>query len=173
MNKNRLDLALKAAIGALLTALVVIVALGVREPRVIEAGDTAPDFTITTDQGQKISPTNFGGRVLVLHFWASWCGPCIEEAPALNDFTRKVAGSGVVVVGLSIDSKEEAYKRFIQKYQVAFQTARDPDSNISASYGTFKVPETYIIDRSGKVVQKIIAEGNWTDPAMVNFVKSL
>jgi len=77
-----------------------------------------------------------------------------------------------VVLGVSIDTNEAAYRRFLSRHPVAFQTGRDPDSNISASFGTYKVPETYIIDRTGKVVQKIIGEGDWGD-AMVGYVKSL
>lgn len=171
MTKSKIDLALKILIGGLLAALIVIIAGSLNE-RVVKAGDTAPDFSITTDQGRKVTATNFGGKVLVLHFWASWCTPCVEEAQPLNEFQRKVADSGVVVLGVSIDTNESAYRRFITMNKIAFETARDPEANISASYGTFKVPETYIIDRTGKVVQKVIGEGDWGD-ATVNFVKSL
>src|ERR1051325_1224725 len=155
MTKSKVDLAIKIFICGLLAALIVIIAGSLNE-RVVKAGDSAPDFSITTDHGRKITATSFGGKVLVLHFWASWCGPCVEEAPPLNEFTRKVADSGVVVLGVSIDSNENAYRKFIAANNIQFETARDPESNISASYGTFKVPETYIIDRNGKVVQKVI-----------------
>jgi len=171
MKTSRLDLALKILIGGLLAVLIVIIAGSLNE-RVVKAGDTAPDFSITTDHGRKITATNFGGKVLVLHFWASWCGPCVEEAAPLNEFQRKVADSGVVVLGISIDRNEKAYNKFLAANHIGFETVRDPEANISTSYGTFKVPETYIIDRSGKVVQKIIGEGDWGDAA-VNYVKSL
>lgn len=171
MTKTKTDLAIKVLIGFLLVALVVVIA-GTLNERVVKAGDTAPDFTITTDRGQKIRAGDFAGKVVVLHFWASWCPPCVDEAPALNEFARKVAGSGVVVLGVSSDTNEAAYRKFLSKYQVAFQTARDPEGNISALYGTFKYPETYIIDRTGKVAQKIIGEGDWGD-VTVNYVKSL
>ncbi len=171
MPKDKVDLAIKIVIAGLLVALVFVIAGTIRE-RVVKAGDTAPGFSVTTDRGQKITPTNFGGKTLVLHFWASWCAPCVEEAPALNEFAKKVADSGVVVLGISIDTNENAYRKFLSRYEIAFETARDPDENISSSFGTFKVPETYIIDRSGKVVQKIIGEGDWGDAA-VNYVKSL
>ena len=171
MKKSKVDLALKIIIGGLLVVLIVIIA-GTLNERIVKAGDTAPDFSITTDRGKTITATNFGGKVLVLHFWASWCGPCVDEVPSINEFQKKVADSGVVVLGVSVDTNENAYRKFLDKYQVAFQTARDPDANISTSYGTFKYPETYIIDRSGKVVQKVIGEGDWGDAA-VNYVKSL
>jgi len=171
MKKSKIDLALKIIIGGLLVVLIVVIA-GTLNERIVKAGDTAPNFSITTDRGKTITATNFGGKVLVLHFWASWCGPCVEEVPSLNEFQKKVADSGVVVLGISVDTNVNAYRKFLDKYQVAFQTARDPDANISTSYGTFKYPETYIIDRSGKVVQKVIGEGDWSDAA-VSYVKSL
>lgn len=171
MKQSKVDLAIKVLIGGLLAALVVVIASSLNE-RVVKAGDTAPNFSITTDHGRKITPTDFGGKVLVLHFWASWCAPCVEEAAPLNDFARNVSASGVVVVGVSIDTNQKAYNKFIAQNKIAFETFRDPEANISASYGTFKVPETYIIDRTGKVVQKVIGEGDWGE-GVVNYVKSL
>jgi peroxiredoxin len=171
MSKSKVDLAIKLMIAGLTVALIVIIA-GTLNERIVKAGDTAPDFTITTDRGQKITASNFGGKVLVLHFWASWCGPCVEEVPSLNEFQKKVADAGVVVLGISVDTNEAAYRKFLSKYQVAFKTARDPSADIAASYGTFKYPETYIIDHTGKVVQKVIGEGDWGDAA-VSYVKSL
>jgi peroxiredoxin len=170
--RDNLGLALKAALGLLVVVLVAVVAGTLRE-KVIETGDTAPAFSIKTDQGREISPTSFGGKLLVLNFWASWCQPCVEEVPSLNDFATKYAGQGVVVVGVSIDRNEKLYRDFIRRYKVPFQTARDPDTNISGSYGTFKVPETYIIDRAGKVVQKVVGPQNWSDPAYLNFFQTL
>src|SRR5260370_40044295 len=80
MTKSKIDLALKILIGGLLAALIVIIAGSLNE-RVVKAGDTAPDFSITTDQGRKVTSTNFGGKGLALHFWASWGTPCREDAP--------------------------------------------------------------------------------------------
>ena len=111
--------------------------------------------------------------MLVLNFWATWCPPCIQEMPSLDQFQRAFAGSGVVVLGVSVDRNPQAYRALVQKTKVAFLTARDPEARISAEYGTFKYPETYIIDRSGKVVQKIIGPTNWTDDKMVNQIKAL
>jgi cytochrome c biogenesis protein CcmG/thiol:disulfide interchange protein DsbE len=98
--------------------------------------------------------------------------PCVEEVPALNEFTRKVAGAGVVVLGISADRNPAAYQKFLKANHVEFDTALDRDEEISSSYGTFKFPETYIIDRLGKVYEKFPGVGEWTD-ALVQRVKSL
>ena len=171
MPKNRIDLGLKVAIGVLIAVLAFIVVRSMQD-RVIEAGNSAPGFTITTDQGKPLSLADYSGKVVVLHFWASWCEPCVEEVPALNEFTRKVAPAGVVVLGVSADGKKSNYERFIRNHHVEFQTVLDAKADVSASYGTYKFPETYIIDRNGKVYEKIVGVGNWGD-SLVQRVKSL
>ena len=156
-----------------LTGALVWVVKGTLEQRVINAGDLAPEFRIVTDSGKTVTRTDFGGRILVLNFWASWCAPCVEEIPSLQAFQKTLASDGVVVLGVSIDANEKLYHRFLDRFKVTFPTARDPEANISASYGTFQIPETYIIDNSGKVREKIISNTNWMDPELLKRVKSL
>ena len=81
--QSKLDVALKAGIGVLLAALAFVIVNSLRE-RITDVGDTAPSFSIVTDQGRRITPTSFGGRLLVLNFWATWCAPCVEEVPSLS-----------------------------------------------------------------------------------------
>jgi peroxiredoxin len=143
------------------------------QERIIDIGDTAPKFSITSDSGRNFTRADFGGKVLVLNFWATWCPPCVEELPSLNAFQKQFADKGVVVLGVSVDKNADAYRQFLSRTKVDFQIARDPEANISASYGTFKYPETYIINREGKVVQKIIGPTNWTAPEMITAVRAL
>jgi cytochrome c biogenesis protein CcmG/thiol:disulfide interchange protein DsbE len=169
---RHLDKVLPGAIAVMAAALVWVVA-GTLEPRIVKAGDLAPDFRIVTDSGRTITRSDFGGKLLVLNFWASWCPPCVEETPSLNAFQKRMGPDGVVVLGVSIDANEKLYKQFVDRYKVAFSTARDPEANISASYGTFQIPESYIIDRTGRVREKIISNANWMDPEFLARVKSL
>src|SRR4051794_37975451 len=143
------------------------------EERIVNVGDQAPNFSITTASGRTVSVKDFGGKVLVLNFWATWCPPCVQEMPSLNQFAATMKDSGVVVLAVSIDKNEKAYKTFVQRARPAFETAYDPDANISSDYGTYKWPETYVIDRTGKVVQKLISNQEWMDPQIVNSVKAL
>jgi thiol-disulfide isomerase/thioredoxin len=158
MNSSKFDLALKAGIGVLLVALAVVIAGSLRD-HITDVGDTAPAFSITTDQGHRITPTDFGGRVLVLNFWATWCPPCVEETPSLSEFQKRLAASGVVVVGVSVDKNPKLYNQFLKRF--------------SNSYGTYQYPETYVIDRNGKVVQKVIGSRNWMDPDNISSIQSL
>jgi peroxiredoxin len=158
---------------AVLAIALVWVVSGVLEPKIVKAGDMAPDFRIVTDAGRTVTRSDFGGKLLVLNFWASWCPPCVEETPSLNAFQQQMKPDGVVVLAVSIDANEKLYHQFIERYKVAFNTARDPEANISASYGTFQIPESYIIDRTGRVREKIISNTNWMDPEFLARVKSL
>jgi peroxiredoxin len=86
----------------------------------------------------------------------------------------------VVVLGVSVDRNDQQFANFVKRFQVLFPTARDPQENLSYRYGTYKIPESYIIDRNGKVVRKFAGlperDGqaiSWMDPELVGFVKSL
>ena len=179
MAQSTVDQGIKIAIGALLAVLAAVIVYTI-DDHSVQAGDTAPNFSVTTDNGMRMSPRDFGGKVLVLNFWASWCPPCIQEAPSLNDFQRMLAGSGVVVLGISVDRNEKMYQAFLKRFGVAFPTVRDPSEDINYRYGTYQIPETYIIDRNGKVARKYAglpdrdgATIPWTDPELISFVKSL
>ncbi len=135
-------------------------------------GAPAPAFTITTDTGKKVTQDSFGGKLLVLHFWATWCGGCVQEIPSLNVFQRRFADKGVVVVAVSIDKNPEKYKDFLEKIPVSYATARDPNADISTEYGTFQYPETYLI-KDGRVIRKYANAENWTTDDITQYVESL
>ena len=139
----------------------------------VQEGDEAPEFNLTSDQGQAIQLKGLRGKLVILNFWATWCQPCVEEIPSLGRLSEQFASRGVVVLGVSVDQDREVYKRFLDRAGVRFLTARDPERKISRLYGTFKFPETYLIDRSGKVVQKVIGKAEWMDPEMLRYMEQL
>ena len=140
--------------------------------RIVEVGDSAPRFSVKSDSGRTLTRSDFGGKVLVLNFWATWCPPCIEEIPTLDAMQRRLASEGVVVLAVSVDRNENTYRGFLNQAKVTFQTAWDPEADISARYGTFKYPETYIINRDGKVVAKYISNRNWMDEQILREIRS-
>ena len=163
---------IQAAIAVCLAGLAWVVAATYRE-KVVVPGDSAPGFTVTTDDGRTLSPTSFGGKLLVVHFWATWCPPCVTEMPSLDAFQRQYASAGVVVLGISVDENAQAYRSFLQRMKVSFATARDPEAGIASSYGTWQYPETYIVDREGKVLEKVISNADWMDPERQSSIRRM
>jgi cytochrome c biogenesis protein CcmG/thiol:disulfide interchange protein DsbE len=142
---------------------------GSRPPRI---GTAAPQFTVQ-DADRKVDLHDFQGKILVLNFWATWCAPCVEEMPSLVDLQRRLGPKGITVVGVSVDISGDAYQRFLKDHQIDFLTVRDPDHKSSDLYGSFKFPETYIIDRNGVVRRKFIGAVDWSQPEIVDFLTKL
>ena len=170
MQSSNTDRLLRGGIVLLAAILVFFIYSGIHE-RVVVAGDTAPDFTITADNGQTVSLPAFKGKLLVLNFWASWCPPCVQETPSLSQFAAAYAPKGVVVLGISVDKDEKAYRNFIQRFKPNFLTARE--FKIHEDYGTYMYPETYIINSQGKVLHKLAEPVEWMDPRMTQLIDSL
>jgi peroxiredoxin len=170
MQSVKIDRLLRVSIVVLAAVLLYVIYAGIHE-RVVVAGDSAPEFTIATDSGRTVSIPNFGGKILVLNFWASWCPPCVEETPSMSRFAQEYAAKGVVVLGVSVDKDEKAYNAFLQKFKPAFLTARELKTH--EDYGTFMYPETYIIDTNGKVLRKYAEEVDWLAPDTIKYINSL
>lgn len=168
----KLDRIIEAGIVVTLCAFVGVLYLSLHD-NVVKAGDRAPDFALKADNGQTVTAKDFGGKLLILNFWATWCPPCINEVPSLNQLQKTLGPDGVVVLGVSEDEDPQAYKSFLAKFQVSFLTVRDPTRAIKQRYGTDKIPETYLINRDGKVVEKVVSDADWSSERMIEHVKSL
>lgn len=168
----KLDRIIETGIGVLLCTFIGVLYLSLHD-NVVKAGDRAPDFSIKADNGQTVTARDFGGKLLILNFWATWCPPCITEMPSLNKLEQTLGRDGVVVFGISEDKDPQAYKDFLAKFQVSFLTVRDPTLAIKQEYGTIQIPETYLISRDGKVVEKVVSDVDWSSERMIEHVKSL
>ena len=168
---SNLNTLLRAALGILIAAFLGLLVYNLRDTSAKEGGK-APEFSIVTDGGERITPQSFNGKILVLNFWASWCAPCVEEVPSLSAMSKRFAGQGVKVVAVSIDKRRDKYRAFLQKLPVSFQTAWDPKADISAQYGTFQIPETYII-KDGRIMRKFPQAEDWTSDDLTQYLHSL
>ena len=141
---------------------------GGRPPRI---GETAPDFTLTDGQ-RTVTLSQMRGKPVLLNFWASWCAPCVEEMPSLVQLQKQM-GDKATVLAISLDSDDSAYKQFVRDHNVDLLTVRDPKQISNTLYGTFKFPETYVIDKDGKIVRKFIGAVDWTNPEIMDYVNKL
>jgi cytochrome c biogenesis protein CcmG, thiol:disulfide interchange protein DsbE len=158
-----------SVVGSLLLLVLSGCYTGTRPPRI---GSQAPDFTVQDSQ-TKVTLSQFRGQVVVLNFWATWCAPCVEEVPSLVEMQRRMKSKGVTVIAVSVDVDENAYKQFVKDHNVNLLTVRDPDQKSNQLYGTFKFPETYVIDRKGIMRRKFIGAVDWTDPEITEFLGRL
>jgi len=144
--------------GIPLAAVPVLLLLGYgfrTDPREIPSpliGKPATPFSLKTFDGEPISLEALRGRVVVVNFWASWCYPaCYEEAPLLAQASDAYRGRDVTFVGIDIQDKEEAARKFLTQFNFTFPNAPDPLGRVSVDYGVYGVPETFFIDRAGRI----------------------
>jgi cytochrome c biogenesis protein CcmG/thiol:disulfide interchange protein DsbE len=137
-------------------------------------GRTPQDFSLTLD-GRPAKLSDLRGKVVLLNFWATWCQPCVEEAPSLNLLQRRIAPLGGTVLGVNvgIDDGQDTYVKFLSDYKIDFPTYFDATKKLAASYGTTAYPETYVIDRKGRLDRKIVGPQDWTSPEMMAYLDSL
>lgn len=125
------------------------------------------------DSDRRITLNELHGKVVVLNFWATWCPPCVEEMPSLVQMQQRLKDKGITVLAVSVDVDEDAYHKFLKDYKVNLLTVRDPSHKSSDLYGTFKYPETYIIDRNGTLRRKFIGPVDWTTPEILEYLTKL
>jgi len=118
----------------------------------VTVGETAPNFTLTTFEGEQINLEQLKGKVVVLNFWASWCKPCEEEAAELETAWRIYQpGNEVVFLGVDYVDTETEAKRYLEKFDVTYPNGPDLRTQISQAFRIRGVPETYIIGKDGKL----------------------
>ena len=111
----------------------------------------APDFTLRTLDGQKLRLGEQRGRVVLVNFWATWCGPCRQEMPHLNKLYEKYKSSGFVLLGVNVDDDTAQAAGVASKLGVTFPVLPDADKRVSRQYDLSAMPSTVLIDRDGKV----------------------
>jgi thiol-disulfide isomerase/thioredoxin len=116
----------------------------------------APDFTLKSFDGREITLSQLKGKVVLLDFWATWCGPCKESIPHLIQLHKNYRESGFELVGMSVDKGDgEAVRRFVQSMDIPYPVVMAPE-NVVRSYRVTGIPATFLIDKQGKIREKVV-----------------
>lgn len=128
-----------------------------RDPRYIASpliGKQASSFTLTLFDGKTIRLEDFRGKAVFLNFWASWCPPCRAEARTLEAAWQSYKDRDVVFLGVDIQDTEEDARAFIKEFGITYLNGRDASAKIAINYGVWGIPETFFIDRQGRITFK-------------------
>ena len=140
----------------------------------LETGRPAPNFTLPGLDGKMVSLSNYQGHVVLVNIWATWCPPCIDEMPSMEALYKMFKGENFEILAISIDATgAEAVAPFMKKCNLSFPALLDPAGTIKSLYQTTGVPESFIVNKQGILVEKIIGPRNWADPAAVSYLRDL
>ncbi|HYC57110.1 MAG TPA: TlpA disulfide reductase family protein [Candidatus Binatia bacterium] len=119
-------------------------------------GDLAPDFILQSLDGKTRKLSIYRGQVVLVNLWATWCPPCIEEMPLLNRIAEQYKDRGLIVLGVAGDDDVSRVQEFVERTPLKFEILLDPDGAIGTQYGITGYPETFFVDREGRIRDKII-----------------
>ncbi len=137
-------------------------------------GRPAPPFSLPSlTGGGKKALADYRGSVVLLNFWATWCGPCRREMPALDRLARRYRDQGLTVLGISLDEEPAVVKSFIRRLDVRFPILHDPEQEVARAYKVFAYPTSFLLDRQGTVRAVYLGEQAWTGPEITVAVEEL
>ncbi len=156
-------------------ALVLVFAYGflTREPA--DSGDTAPrigkplaDFTLPDLQGRLVQLTALRGKVVFVNVWATWCPPCVEEMPTIQQLYERLHGQGLEILAVSLDNLgAQIVVPFMQSRRLSFPTLLDTKNLVQRLYRTTGVPESFVVDKRGILVDKVVGPRDWVHPQII------
>ena len=139
-----------------------------------EKGVSAPNFNLPDLNGNMVSLTDFKGKVVLLNVWATWCLPCVEEMPSMEKLYQKLKDEGLVILSVSIDEKgAEVVRPFMKNHKLSFPALTDAEGKTKTLYQITGVPESFIIDKDGSIVEKIIGPRDWATSGAINYFRNL
>jgi thiol-disulfide isomerase/thioredoxin len=156
-------------VGAIVAVLAAALTLGIKlSPQIfpVEVDSQAPDFQATTlADGKAKSLADYKGQVVLLNVWATWCAPCRVEIPSIEHLYQELGPEGLKVVAVSIDEAgPEVVREFARERGVSFEILLNPSRTIERIYQTTGVPESFVINRHGVIVKKVIGAWEWDAP---------
>ena len=143
------------------------------QPR-FEKGSRAPNFRLPDLDGTMVSLADFKDRVVLLNIWATWCAPCVEEMPSMEKLHRELKNEKFVILAVSIDeSGAEIVRPFMKKHKLSFPALIDSAGTLKNLYQTTGVPESFIIDKQGRILDEVIGPRDWAAPGALQYFRSL
>jgi cytochrome c biogenesis protein CcmG/thiol:disulfide interchange protein DsbE len=128
-------------------------------------GNPAPRISFQDLKGRLRNLDDLKGKTVLVHIWATWCTPCLEELPSLESLYREYRDKGLTIMAVSIDKKADTVRRFVKGLGLTFPVLLDPEGKVTHLYRTTGVPETFIVDKKGIIREKIIGAGDWSHPS--------
>lgn len=144
------------AAAAMLCAGLIVATAGCKPSGPPVSGDLAPEFVLQSTAGAIRKLSNYRGKVVLVNLWATWCPPCVAELPVLDQLAAKYADKGLVVLAVAGDEDVRAVHDFLARSPVKFEVLLDPNGAIGTAYGITGYPETFFVDRQGRLSDKII-----------------
>ncbi len=144
--------------------------LGIEKP---EKKILAPAFTLEDLSGKRVSLKDLKGKVVFLNFWATWCIPCRQEMPTMEELHREFKGQGLEVVAVNIKESMKEARKFFDELGLTFTALLDKDGKVSEEYGAWSIPLSYFINRNGEFVGKVIGYREWDSKEARAFFQGL
>ncbi len=126
-------------------------------------GEPAPNFALTDLNGNLVQLSSLRGRPVIVHFWASWCGPCVDEFPLLLNASAAHRQSDLAIVGVVYDDSSAAAAAFMTRMGATWPATMDPGGGVATRYGIIGPPDTFFVDRSGVIIGRQIGQLSATD----------
>jgi len=143
-------------------------------PAGISVNHPLPDFSLPLLDGKMTRLSDYSGKVVLVNIWATWCPPCLTEMPSMEKLYQQLKGKDFQILAVSIDaSGNEAVGPFVKNHKVSFPVLIDPKGIITKIYRTTGVPESFIINKQGILVKKIIGPIDWIAPSVLTFFQEL
>lgn len=169
---RRVASALVAA--GLVAGAVWILVSGSRPEEPIQPGKPAPGFSLPALRGERsVSLESLRGHVVLVNFWATWCGPCEREMPAMERLYRELGDRDFELLAVSVDRDREAVRAFRERLGLSFPILLDPEKRAASAYQTHRYPESYLIDRDGTLVARYVGPREWDAEAYVRRIRRL
>lgn len=137
-------------------------------------GEPLADFTLPDMQGQPVQLAALRGKVVFINVWTTWCPPCIEEMPTIQRLHEELHPKGLVVLAINMDALgRQTVEPFLDKRRLTFPILLDPESQTERLYQTAGVPESFIVDKAGLLVEKIVGPRDWAHPEIIALFERL